>query len=234
MLQKLTREYVKKVIFEAFKDVQKGNGRGARECIADDDYASVEDQKKAAALDVEQHWWEYPKDLIERGDLDYSLTYNNYDGVKFHIPALMTAEIDGYGNTAGISVFGTLCEPYTTIHQYHREYVAYIKSIDISRIIKQYNFNAEQVHAIALYLLFDMHANNFRTQFFSNREEIIERAKKDVERPHNVKDYNLTLEDTMAIVDEKHRIVRDWFKVGEVDVDDYVYEENPEDTVSKN
>jgi len=56
MAEKLTNEYVKNVIFEAFKSVQKGQGLGVRECMALDDYAPTEN---ARSLDIEQHWWEY-------------------------------------------------------------------------------------------------------------------------------------------------------------------------------
>lgn len=227
MPQKLTKEYVKKIIFETFKDVPKGDGLGARECGANDDYIYGEEAKKFRDQDVEQHWWEYPKELIEKGVLDYCLTYNNNDGIKFHLPAVMTADVEGISGYTDfeISIFGTLCEPYTEIHRYHREYVAYMKSIDISKIIKQYNFNSAQIHAIALYLLYDMHMNNFHNQFFSSRDEIITGAKKDVERSHDPKNYTLTLEDAVAIVDEEHRIVRDWFKAGGVEVNNYVFEE---------
>ena len=138
MAEKLTKESLKEIIFQAFKDVPKGNSLGARECIAEDDYASEEEKREAKKLDVEQHWWEYPKELVESGTLDYSLTYNNDDGVKFHLPALMTAEIYGFGNTAG--------------------------------------------------------------------------------------NYTLTLDDVIAIKDEEHRLVRDWFKAGGVDEKNYVIE----------
>ncbi len=109
----LTKENVKKVILEAFQYVQKGSGLGARECSAQDDYALPEEVAKAALLDTEEHWWQYPEDLVQSGILDYSLIYNNEDGVKFHLPAVMTAEIDNHGNTAGISVYRVLCYAHT-------------------------------------------------------------------------------------------------------------------------
>jgi hypothetical protein len=58
-------------------------------------------------------------------------------------------------------------------------------------------------------------------QFFSSKEEIMASLKKYQE--HNK---NLNLEHEIAIIDEEHRIVRDWFKVGGVEVNDYVFEEN--------
>jgi len=223
MPEKLTKEYLKNIILEAFKDVSKGSGLGVRECVANDNYLYGEDAKKFRDEDVEQHWWEYPKSLVEEGSLDYSLTYNNEDGIKFHLPAVMIAELDGYGDTAGISVFCTLCEPHTNIYRYKSEYVAYMKSIDIAKIIKQYNFNNVQIHALALYLLFDMYVNNSHYKFFSTREEIITQSKREIEVYCDVKNCNLTVEDAVAIVDEEHRIVRDWFRAGGVEVNDFVF-----------
>ena len=57
----------------------------------------------------------------------------------------MTVEIDGYSNTAGISIFSTSClETFQFYekkpHQYHREYIEYIKLVDVSKIIEYYNF----------------------------------------------------------------------------------------------
>src|SRR6185369_5984631 len=104
MADKITKEQLKKIIFEAFKDVPKGEGIGARECGAMDDYADPEQAAKAKAEDVEKHWWEYPED-IQQNCFDYALTYNNIDGIKFHLPALMAASLENKGNTLEISVY---------------------------------------------------------------------------------------------------------------------------------
>jgi len=230
MTKELTKEDLKKIIFDAFKDVPKGNGCGVRECAAEDDYASEEDKEKAREQDIEQHWWEYPKELIESNNLDYALSYNNKDGIKFHLPALMTADIDRFGNITEVSIFSTLCLDNFEKKPHHgyREYVGFMKSIDISKIIKYYNFTREQTHAIALYFLFDVSINKSH-QFFDNREDMISLTKRiheQCEKYSGKENYNLTPEDAIAIVDEEHRIMRDWFKIGDVDVDNYVFVDN--------
>lgn len=223
----LTREVLKKIIFEAFKNVSKGEGLGVRECIAEDDWASEEEKKRVRFLDVEQYWWEYPKDLIDAPSLGYALNYNNKDGVKFHLPALMTLDIImidniGIGHTVDISIIFTLClENFKQRpHHGHREYVDFMRSIDVTQIIKYYNFTPAQVRAIALYFL-------FKDDLYSiPREEVMETIKDSHERSKKYgggsKNYNLTLDDAIAIKDEEQRIFTNWFKAGEVNFDDFI------------
>lgn len=223
MLEQLTKKNLKTIIFEAFKDVPKGDGLGARECLALDDYATEEALAQAKALDTERHWWEYPEELVKSGTLDYALTYNNKAGVKFHLPALMIAALDEFGETAEISVFFTLCltnfnkKP----HRYHRAYVAFMKSIDVSKIIAYYDFSAAQIHAIAQFFLFDMHKDE-SYYFFDQRDAMIAKIKREHDRSEQYEkssgkgSYTLTLKDAIAIQDEEHRIICDWFKAGDV------------------
>lgn len=173
---------------------------------------------KARREDTEQHCLEYPQELLEKGTLDLALTYNNKAGVKFHLPALMTASMDGFGSTAALSVFGTLClnNFQKKPHDGHREYVAFLKSVDVSKIIHYYDFSPEQIHAIALYFLYDMHREKFYNFFDSKEEQIaaVTRRHEQYKKHASEGNYVLTLEDAIVIQDEEHRIVRDWFKAG--------------------
>lgn len=154
--EKITKEQLKQAIFEAFKDVPKGNGLGVRECAALDDYANEDALSKARVLDIEQHWWKYPDELKDSA-FNYALTYNNKDGIKFHLPALMAAALDGRGNTVDVSVYSTLCvkslKAGTPPHHGHKEYLDFLRTVKVSDFIEYYNFTPRQVHAIALYFM---------------------------------------------------------------------------------
>jgi len=82
--QPLTSDQLKEIIFQAFKDVAKGGGLGVRYCTALDGHGD------ASGQDIEEHWWEYPDDLKD-SRFTNALFFNNSDGIRFHLPALMTA-----------------------------------------------------------------------------------------------------------------------------------------------
>ncbi|VAW81838.1 hypothetical protein MNBD_GAMMA12-2000 [hydrothermal vent metagenome] len=226
MSKELNSCYLKKVILESFQDLEKGNGIGVRECAALDDYADDHELIQARALDVESNWWEYPDDCRDNY-FDYALTYNCRDGILFHLPALMTAVIDGYGNIIDVSLYGYLCEgvaqnPQNIPHHGHRGYVNYLQSINVYKIIAYFKFNSQQIHAISLYLLWEMQNDSYH--FFENREKWIAFNLK----MHNIYkthasdgNYTLTIEDVIAIVDENHRIVRDWFSAAKLDLKEW-------------
>lgn len=226
MNQELTSRFLKKVIFEAFKDVSKGESIGVRECAAIDDYATEIELEHARNNDIENHWWEYPKEC-KRKYFEFALNYNNRDGILFHLPALMTAVVEGYEDMTDITVYMHLCENIpprfeNKPHSGHSEYLDYLRSINPNSLISYYDFTPKQVRAISLYLLWQIHADD--SSFFRKRESWIAIEKKMHEgsskyaRPG---DYTLTFEEAIAIVDENHRIVRDWFKAGEVELENW-------------
>ncbi len=222
MPKKLMPADLKKVILESFQNVEKGDGIGVRECAALDDYAEGPELIEARTMDVENNWWEYP-DECKRNHFDYALTYNNRDGILFHLPALMTAVVDGYGEVADVSVYKHLCEGVAQSsqkipHHGHREYVNYLQSIDVQKIIAYFGFTPKQAHAISLYLLWEMQNKDYH--FFESRESWIAFEQEMHEKftlYASDGGYTLVLEDVIAIVDENHRIVRDWFKAGNLD-----------------
>jgi len=71
---------------------------------------------------------------------------------------------------------------------------------------------------------------DWQYHFFDTREEIIAWVKEDRERVLEAgitkSNYNLTLEEAIAIMDEQHRIVQDWFKAGKVDPEDFIFNIN--------
>jgi len=227
--QELTSRCLKGTIFDAFKDISKRESIGVRECAAIDDYASEIDLKSARENDIENHWWEYPEEC-RRKYFGFALNYNNRDGIVFHLPALMIAEVEDCPDVTDvrdITIYTHLCENVppnfeNKPHHGHSEYLGYLRSVKINSLITYYNFTSAQVNAISLYLLWNMHVDD--SSFFQSRESWIAIEKKMHEgsskyaRPG---DYTLTFEEAISIVDENHRIVRDWFKAGGVEPEDW-------------
>ena len=135
----LNKEEIKNSIRAAFKNVTKGEGIGLREARVVHDGGSKQRQQAARKKDIEKHWWEFPVEL--RSFLDTALLFTDTEGFRFLLPASMFVELEE--GTAG----GTT---YTKLLQDSRHHHA--QSITASRIAAQYDFNQEQVHAIALFL----------------------------------------------------------------------------------
>ena len=232
---KITTTDIKGLILDAFKAVGKGQGLGARECIALDAYADADVQAQARAEDVEEHWWDYPRQVKDFA-FSYALIYNNIDGVRFHMPALMTADLEGLGHDLDIALYMTLCihplkgQPRSP-HHGHRVYVDYLKSVQVQARIDYYGFDKKQLHAIAMYLLWQMH-HKWHHHFFVPREERHEAVRKSHESSLKYAgkgDYTLTLDEAIAIQDEEHRIVRDWFAAGGVDPEAFEFDDEDDE-----
>jgi len=226
MSEKISTPYLKQTIFDAFKDVPKGKALGARECAVLDAFGNPDDIAAARREDVEQHWWEYP-DAVKRGCFDYALTYNNEDGIKFHLPAIMAALVDrkvhphGSSNT---SILHTLCYeiPGQKAPRWDsREFLPYLNSWKVRNVWQHFNFGTEQCHAIAVFLLWMMREPHHF--FFVSRKEwiavVASRHKRRVEEGNAT----LTLEEAVALVDEQHRIVHDWFVAGGLDLRTHIF-----------
>lgn len=220
LTQPLTPARLKETIFLAFKDVRKGTGRGVRHCTA------LDGQDDAPGEDTEEHWWEYPDELKDSRFAN-ALFFNNVDGIRFHLPAQMTAAIEGGSRGWGLStsVHMILCEQKVGVkapHNGHRPYLDYLKSIDIHQTISHYGFTKEQVQAIALFLFWDTHPEFEFAYPLDDRDAMIAYVKTNYEnvvRSVAKANYSLTFEEAVAIEDEKRRILEDWFTAGSIDPD---------------
>jgi hypothetical protein len=214
----LRDEEVKAVIREAFKDVVKGNGISIREANAIDDYASPEELAKAREEDVEEHWW----DLVGHNS-GAALSFTDIEGFRFLAPATMTDDINegGSGGMGVIFFLGmrdcTQREPVARVGS--KAEVSFLKTVSAKKNADYYKFTQQQIHAIALFFLWDMQQDN--SYLLADRDQQIELLKSKVERNEastNPKENELTLEDEIAIWNEECRIMRDWLKLGGVDI----------------
>jgi hypothetical protein len=93
-------EYIKSEIISAFIDVKLKDGIGLWEAQAIDDYESKAHQAIARNKDIKDNW-----QLLTNDDLfhcDSSLSYFDAQGMLFHIPAFITAELNDKLNTGPI------------------------------------------------------------------------------------------------------------------------------------
>ncbi|HBY85596.1 MAG TPA: hypothetical protein DEO86_06950 [Colwellia sp.] len=93
-------EYIKSEIITAFKDVKLKDGIGLWEAQAIDDYENNDAQVIARNKDIKDNWL-----LLSNEDLfhcDSSLSYFDAQGMLFHIPAFILAELNGKLNIGPI------------------------------------------------------------------------------------------------------------------------------------
>lgn len=93
----MTRQELKDVISRAFSDVQLGSGIGLWEGDAIDDYRSEAEQTIARLRDEKLDWSRISADSLYRCEV--SLCYFDAEGMRFHLPAFLLAEIDGELNS---------------------------------------------------------------------------------------------------------------------------------------
>ena len=92
----MTKEQVAESIRQAFKDVTLGDGIGLWEAQAIDGYSGLGIQSEARAKDEKIDWSRIGSDTLLR--CDSSLSFFDADGMRFHLPAFMLAELDGNSN----------------------------------------------------------------------------------------------------------------------------------------
>jgi hypothetical protein len=92
----MTNDEIKREIRNAFAGVQLGNGIGLWQAQAIDDYESQEVQQEKRAADEKEKWDAIPVDVLNR--CESSLCFFDADGMRFHLPAFLIAEIDGAAN----------------------------------------------------------------------------------------------------------------------------------------
>lgn len=96
MSQKITTTELIQLINSAFSKVELGNGIGLYEAQIIDDHGSVDARKAARDRDEKVNWR-----LISAVDLNRcnsSLSFFDAEGMRFHLPAYLIAEIKGEYN----------------------------------------------------------------------------------------------------------------------------------------
>ncbi len=80
-------------IHEAFKDVVLGNGIGLSEADAIDSYSDMEFRLECRQKDEKYHWTEISSEALNT--YNCSLNYFDAEGMRFHLPAFLIADIKG-------------------------------------------------------------------------------------------------------------------------------------------
>jgi hypothetical protein len=84
--------YLREVILTAFNNVKLGEGIGLRQAQAIDDYESKETQALARSKDIKDDWTLIPSSELLH--CESSLCYFDAQGMLFHIPAFLIAELN--------------------------------------------------------------------------------------------------------------------------------------------
>ena len=80
-------------IQQAFSGVTLGNGIGLSEGNAMDDYASAEERARCRKQDEQTHWHKIPVELLNQYYV--ALCYFDPEGMRFHLPAFLIADLQG-------------------------------------------------------------------------------------------------------------------------------------------
>jgi hypothetical protein len=89
----LTRPEVSNHIQKVFHGVTLGNGVGLLEGQGLDDYADEATRKAYRERDEKQDWTRIPAEALNR--CNSSLSFFDAEGMRFHLPAFMIAELNG-------------------------------------------------------------------------------------------------------------------------------------------
>lgn len=92
--RKLAAERVRVVelIRSAFRGVELGEGTGLREADALDGYAGMTELAACRSLDEKHDWSSIPVADLDR--YSCSLSFFNADGMRFHLPAFLVADLE--------------------------------------------------------------------------------------------------------------------------------------------
>ena len=94
------KERVIALIREAFQVVTLGDGIGLQEAEGLDSYASGNEMASYRAQDEKLDWSAIPASELDR--CSSSLSYFDAEGMRFHLPAYMVAELEGSLNVANV------------------------------------------------------------------------------------------------------------------------------------
>ncbi len=86
-------ERVRVLIDRAFRDVRLGDGIGLWEAQAIDDYAEAATRQRNRDRDEKDDWRRISIETLEA--CDSSLSFFDATGMRFHLPAFLTAELAG-------------------------------------------------------------------------------------------------------------------------------------------
>ncbi len=123
------RERVVELVRSAFADVRLGDGIGLRQAQGLDDYETRETVEAYREADEKDRWSAIPAKDLER--CSSSLSFFDAEGMRFHLPAYLVAELEG-------TIFHCVVFPLIDLDEYR---------------MKQYGLlSAAQRHAVCEFL----------------------------------------------------------------------------------
>jgi tetratricopeptide (TPR) repeat protein len=138
----MIKEQLNEQIRQAFAGVCLGNGIGLREGDGLDDYATAEDCAKYRELDEKTDWQKLCSEDLNQ--FHSSLSFFDAEGMRFHLPAYLLAELDG---TYGFCLIYRLTsgdERFALLNKSQRNAVrAFLKFIEYE---PDYEFDREDIH----------------------------------------------------------------------------------------
>lgn len=87
------QDHIRNIIIDAFKDVKLGNGIGLRQAQGIDDYAAAEVCAAYRANDEKDSWQNIS--VKELNQCYSSLSFFDAEGMRFHLPAYLIADLNG-------------------------------------------------------------------------------------------------------------------------------------------
>lgn len=89
----MNKDVIISLVSKAFSDTQLADGIGLWQAQAIDDYQSDEIQQEKRVLDEKLAWQAIPPEDLQR--CYSSLSFFDADGMRFHLPAFILAELEG-------------------------------------------------------------------------------------------------------------------------------------------
>jgi len=140
----MNKKQVEELINLAFKDVTLEDGIGLWEAQAIDDYESKNVQIDARKKDEKNDWSLFSNEELLR--CDSSLSFFNANGMRFHLPAFILAEMDGK-ESGSIMFHLSHCaksENFSSLTQYQREAVIFF--LDWCMEQEEYEFEFPHIY----------------------------------------------------------------------------------------
>ncbi len=107
----LSLDSVKSSIRAAFDGVTLGDGVGLWQGQAIDDYEGEDAEASARARDIKHDWSAIPSQDLRR--CESSLSFFDADGMRFHIPAFMIAELDDHLDVGCLYTLTSVYDDYS-------------------------------------------------------------------------------------------------------------------------
>ena len=140
-LKKMNKEEIKNLIKKAFQDVSLEDGIGLWEAQAIDDYEDKDTQQKQREKDEKNDWSKISTEDLNR--CESSLSFFDANGMRFHIPAFILAELDGESNCGPLFHLTDSFWRFSTLNKNQKTAIKFFLEWCLNQ--KDYNFEKKQI-----------------------------------------------------------------------------------------